>query len=84
MFVLTGLGLYLLLGVVQVFMQTPIHQALNRLLKPSPGMLSLWLNYAMVGFAFNVVRAVSLGLLVYAAFVDRPLVTPLAPPQPMR
>lgn len=85
LFVLAGLGIYVVLGIAQIFLQGPLNSMLSQVFGQNAGMGNMRMSFAVTGFAFNVARAVSLGLLAFAAFVDRPGVAMSPPPhQPMR
>ncbi len=84
LFLLAGLSLYLLLGISQLFLQGPLQLLLSSLVLHGDPMVRMRLNSAVIGFGFGMLRAVSLGLMAYAAFVDRPIVAVLAPGEPMR
>lgn len=77
--VLGGLGLYVVIGIGQTSWQGQLQRTLLQIFGQDPR-----LHYAVTAFAFNVIRAISLGLLVLAAFVDRPVVPMAVPQQPMR
>lgn len=82
--VMAGLGLYMLIGIAQMLLQAPIQQILSSnigLGRPSP---DFRIYYAAVNFGFNVIRALSLGLLVMAAFADRTVVALITPQPPTR
>lgn len=82
--VVAGLDLYVVLGIAQVFAQGPLQQVMSRMFAQDGAMIGPQYSFAIVGFAFNAVRAISLGLLVLAAFVDRPVVVMRVPQQPVR
>lgn len=82
--VLGGLGLYIVIGIGQTFLQGLLQNALSQVFGRDPMMGRMPLHYAMTAFAFNVIRAISLGLLALAAFVDRPMVQMGVPQQPLR
>jgi hypothetical protein len=77
LFVLAGLGLYVLLGISQTLLQAPLHKMLVQNYGQDAQTRVLYLG--IVGFAFSVARAISMGLLAYAAFVDRPIVAMMVP-----
>ena len=68
-----GLGLLLLLAVVQPMLQPLIQnlavQSFNRGRNP----MNYFLLSSAIAFAFNIFRAIAIALIAYAAFVDRPL-----------
>lgn len=71
--VLGGLGLYIVIGIGQTFLQGLLQNALSQVFGRDPMMGRMPLHYAVTAFGFNVIRAISLGLLALAAFVDRPV-----------
>lgn len=73
MLVCAGLALLLLVAVMQPIIQPLIQNLALRSLNRRPGSMSFSLVFASVAFSFNMLRALAIGLIAYAAFVDRPL-----------
>ena len=82
--VMAGLGLYMLIGIAQMLLQAPIQQILSSNLGLGRTSPDLRIYYAAINLGFNVIRALSLGLLVMAAFADRTAVALITPQPPTR
>ena len=72
--VAAALGFLLVVSVAQPLLQPAINNTILRQMR-SGGMnlQSSSLFFGGVGFFFNLPRAIALGVLAYAAFVDRPV-----------
>ena len=65
-------GFMLVLSVVQPFIHVAIMNVLTKAIQPGQRAMNYSLMSAGVAFCFSILRTVSLALLGYAAFVDRP------------
>src|SRR5262245_16703382 len=69
----TGLGLLLLVAVVQPLLQPFISNLVVRDMGRGMNPQMRTLLFYGIAFLFNVIRAIAIGLVAYAAFVGRPL-----------
>ena len=70
--VCVGLGLLLLASLMQPFIQSLIQNLAMRSIGRGTSVMNMTLATSGVAFGFNVLRAIAIAILAYAAFVDRP------------
>jgi hypothetical protein len=83
-FVIAGLGLYLVVGILQTFTQPLLQNMFLQSVNPRRGPMNFSLVFAAASFSFNLVRGIAIALVAYAAFVDRPLLAFMIPPPGVR
>jgi hypothetical protein len=71
--VAAALGFLLVVSFAQPLLQPAISNMIFRQMRGGMNFQSPSLFLAGVGFFFNFLRAIALGVLAYAAFVDRPV-----------
>ncbi len=70
--VAAGLGLILLVSILQPLVQILMNSLFMSSFRQQRGMLNYWMVTVAPAVLFNIVRAAAVGLLAWAAFVDRP------------